>query len=364
MGLRDGGRGVRARIKARRNAKKPVQQFYGGTPEEAAKLRARNQAGMDAGAARETQGLDAMDRERQLASGDLRSISAQTQGERDQAAQQIQQIDAEASGRQRLNARDMGNYGRGADRSIGDYRSVRDPLLGGASELEELGRSAPGRYQSAADAAFNASAERNQRSALSLAAGRGNDSIRSALATAEAGNRQAQLDQQVVRAQEMNDLLGLQRDTLRGAADVRAGVGASDITAAQTLAQRQQASGDAVNKLLGLRGDLTGTNAEVGLATTAQRGGLATTDASLGLSTAGARAEAGAGARGAFLGAEGAQEGSQIGADQAAEAARLANAQTKGFTGFMQKLSGGLGATKDTLDKGHVGPGAKLLGGG
>lgn len=352
----------RTRRQNRRDAKKPRQQTYGGSEGRQNMLRERDRIGIQAGTERENVGLDAMDTERRQATSDLRGLSNQALGERATAGGRYTDVLGNVEGARGLSARQALTYGGGADRALQDYSAGRGAVLGGATELEQLGRGAAARYTSAADAAFGAAAERNQRSALSLAAGRGNDAIRTALATADAGNRQAQLDQQVVKAQETNQLLGLEQGAVERAAAIRSGVGAADQGAAGIQAGRQQVATGTGTQLLGLGADVTGADAQLGLATNAQRAGLATDDAQIGLGVAGARAAAGAGGQDRFLGAETAQETAQLGSNLDFERLRQQQAATKGFTGFLGKIAGGLNNVKATADAGSMGPGTKLLG--
>lgn len=353
---------IRDRIRARRNAKKPQKQFYGGDEAASQRLRTRNEQGIRSGAERETQGLDMLDAERRNAGARFQNLDQTASAERNQAAQRYAGLLDATQVQQRLSARQGSRYGGAADRGMRDYAAGRGATLGNAAEIETLARNAPGQYQSAADAAFKASTERNQRNALGLAAGRGNDSIRTALATADAGNRQAMLEQQVVRAQEANDLLNFQRDAFGRAADIRGSVGAADTTAAGVQAQRQQAAQDAVNKMLGLRGDITGADSAAGAGAIGQRAEMLGADVATGMTAAGARADAGAAQQGRFFGAEGMQEGAQLGSNMAFEQGRQQAAQGKGFTGFLGKLAGGLNNVKATADAGSFGPGTKLLG--
>lgn len=419
------------RIKKRRQAKQPVQQYYGGSEQEADMLRQRNYAAEADSATREKealagmanerqmaqralQGVDrAVQTERQIADQDFRSqdatalaeraygeqrlrdVEAGVASERDRAgqaygsldraaqaerargAQQIanvgQRADAErvraalqygqaqanVQDARRTNAAQAMQYGLGADESLRDYQAGRGDILRGAGDLEELGRGAQGRYQNASDMAFKAATERNQRQALSLAAGRGNDSIRTALATADAGNREAQLEQQVVRAQEMNQLLGLEQGAIQGAANIRSGVGAADQGAAGIQAGRQQVSTGAVNQLLGqeaditrsdvasgqftsgLRRDLTGQEQALALGTGQLRAGLAEADTAAGNVASGLRRDiAGMSAQQAqatgALRAGLAQTNAQVGAQATGQRAGLATTDAQIGLGVQQ----------------------------
>lgn len=293
------------RIKKRRAAQKPQQQYYGGSKEAYAEAQGRNQAGIDAGTARADEGLGRLDVERMIAGG--RSAQLYDQAGRTAAEQ----------------AGQAGTYGAGADASVSDYRGGREALLGSAGaidanagRMEQLAANAPQQYQSSADAAYRAATERNQRSALALAAGRGGGSVRQALASSQAGNQQAALDQQVVRAQEANALLGLQGNLLQGAAGVRgqgagvrAGVSGQDLQSAQLQAGRQQGATAA---------NMQGQAAQQAI-------GVA--DAALGANAAGARIAAGTGTRDAYLGSQNSMEIAQLGGNQAYELQRQANAK-------------------------------------
>jgi hypothetical protein len=312
------------RRQGRQQARKPQEQFYGGSKEQGDRLRARNQAGIDAGSSQEEAGLSGLDAERANAGGMLRNLDQQATAERSNAGNQYNVLAQTAQDLQQTATGQETTYGSGADTAMGDYAAGRGAILGGASELEALGKGAAGRYTSAADAAFKSATERTQRNALGLAAGRGNDSIRTALAAATQANQQAALDQQVVKAQEMNQLLGLEQNAVTGAAGIRTSVAGQDQAAAQIQAGRQQAARLAAANALGLRTDINSADAQLGLATTGQRADLVQADAGLGFTASGTRAEAGSGARGQFLGAEAAQEGTQVGASQQYETDRLA----------------------------------------
>lgn len=397
---------IKKRRAKRRGSQKPQKQYYGGSETQAENLRGRNLAAQGASSARETAGLEGMQIERANAGSVLRNLDQRASGERSQADQDFRGLEQRAEaervlgakryqaigqevggeralagsrygqllgnvqGQRRKNALQSTIYGLGADQSLQDYRSGRGAILGGAGEIEALGRAAPAVYQSAADAAFNAAAARNQRSALSLAAGRGNDAVRTAIAAAAGGNRQAMLEQQVTGAQEANELLKMQQGALESAANIRSGVGAADQGAAGIQAGRQQVATGATNQLLGMEGDVVGAdtatglqaaglrkdiatadanlgttttaqraglaeaNAQTGLAANAQRAGIATTDAQLGIGTQEAVANAGAAREGRYLGAETAQETAQLGANTDYEAARLAKATDAGKKRF------------------------------
>ena len=249
-----------------------------------------------------------------------------------------------------------------------------------AGELEGYARGAAGEYSSAADAAFKAATERNQRNALALAAGRGNGSIRTALATSAAGNNQAQLDQQVVRAQEANQLnemrnaaianaanirggalqnaagvrsdaltgaAGIRSDALQGAAGIRtdlsaqdqaaaaqqaantaaaagirSNVGAQDQGAAQLQAQRQQFAAGNATDLLGQEAGIEQSNAGVQQQGVALQNTIDAGNAQLGVGVAQALQSQEADKRNAYLGAEQTQATSQLGADAATDAQR------------------------------------------
>lgn len=292
--------GMRDRIKKRRNAQKPREQSYGGSKEKYAQAQKDMRTGINEGNNRIGEGLIGLDDERLAAGGRNSAL-----------------YDAAGAASADQNAR-SGVYGAGSDQSMGDYRAGRDATLGGATALDRIGsqmeanaNGAAGAYTSAADAAFKASTERNQRAALGIAAGRGNGSIRTALATAGANNAQAAVEQQAIRAQEANQLLGLQQQGLAaagqaaaGASGIRSGVGGQDQQAAQLLAQRQQAS--------------TGA----GLAALGQQAQVANNDASLGANAAGARLNAGTSARDAYMGSQNSMEIAQLGGNQAFELQR------------------------------------------
>lgn len=289
MGTGPGARRKRrARRAARRDARKPRQQYYGGTPEAADQLRARNQAGIDAGTELEQQGLAGLD------------------AERAKAGEALTGLGNDAQRLQRAQARNARAYGAGADRALADYSAGRSPILDNAAALEKSAVDATGRYQDVADAAERASQERTQRQALSLAAGRGNDSIRTALAASAAANRDAAVQGQVTRADELNKLMGFEADARARAADIRSGVGAADQRTADIQAGRQQVATGATSDALG------------------QRAGLTTADAQLGTGVAGTRVNSGANRRGDFLGAEGQQETAQLGSNMDYEEKRRA----------------------------------------
>ena len=319
-----GTKKMKARQRARQNAKKPVQQYYGGTPQASDALRARNQEGINAGTALEREGLAGLDAERANAGAMLTHLGQQVSGERNTAGQQLGAISDNAQRLQRQQARNASSYGRGADTALSDYAAGRGATLANAAALEKGATDAAGRYQSAADAAEKASQQRTQQQALSLAAGRGNDAIRTALAAATSANRDAALQNQVTRANEMNALLGFEADSRARAADIRAGVGNADQGAANIQSGRQQVATNATGDLLRSRGDLAKADADIGLSALGARTGIATADAQLGTGVQGTKVNAGANQRGDFLGAEGTQESAQLGANMDYEEKRRA----------------------------------------
>jgi len=292
--------GMISRIRERRRAREPRQQFYGGSEEAADAHRAMYAEGRRRGESQIDEGVANVNRERIIAGQRSHTLSQEAETEAG-----VQRRDAVASR-------------AGADQSLADYRSGRAAQLGSAgaidsnaSAMEAIARNAPGQYQSAADAAFAASTERNQRNALSLAAGRGAGGLRTALAASTAANQSAAVDQQATRAAEMNQLLGLQTQAYQGAAGVRgqgAGVrsalSAQDQQAAQIQAQRQQAA--------------TGA----GQASLQQRGALAAQDATIGANAAGTMLNSATGTRDAYLGGQQALEVAQLGGNQAYELQR------------------------------------------
>jgi hypothetical protein len=384
-------RGISDRIGAERAA---AGTELGGLSASVAAERAR------AGTQFENLGLKVA-AERAAAGTRSNALRAGVAQERAAGGQQFSALGNEAAAQQARQRIAQSTYGGASNQAFSDYRGGRAAQLGGADELAALGRGAQGRYMSAADAAFKAATERSQRNALSLAAGRGPDAIRTALATSQASNQEAALAAEATRANEMNALLALEGNAIQGASNIRSGVGAQDLQAAQAQAQREQSASGDVNRLIDTRSSLAGANAnlglaanqqvadinksdaDTGLAATAQRSSLAGADANLGLAAGGLRsdiaqanaglglqagqlqagvaetnaglglqtaaqraelerlntgtglavsgavADAGAGQRGQFLGAEAAREGAQLGANQVYEQQRAAQQKDK-----------------------------------
>lgn len=300
--------GMIKRIKARRAAKNPRQQYYGGSEEALNATREVYGQGRRAGEARLDEGLSQLDSERQKAGVINQGLSQDASNDRWRG----------------MNQADIAN--RGVTKSLDNYDATRagqfksaDAIDANAGQLEGYAKNAANEYTSAADAAFKASTERNQRNALGLAAGRGNSAIRMALAGSQAANAGAAVDQQVTRAQEANQLNAMRNDAIanaagiRGtAAGVRQNVGAMDQQAAGLQNAREQAFVQSGQQALG------------------QRAAITAADAALGAQTAGARIDAGTGGRDAYLGAQQNMETAQLGQNMSYEQQRLANAKTKG----------------------------------
>jgi hypothetical protein len=308
--------GLISRIRDRRNAKKPVQQYYGGSEEAANAYRSRNNTRTDA------------------AEGQIAGDRATVAQERIEARDANARLGAKADATYYDQTEKAQGYGARSDDFLNEYDTGKGATLAGANTLDRLGgqleanaNSAAANYQSAADKAFKAATERSQQQALSIAAGRGNGSVRSALATSGAANAQAALDQQVVRANEMNQIMDLQRQGLaqagiaaQGASNIRSGVGNQDLTAAQTAGQRQQAA----------------TNA--GLTAIGQGAGVTNNNAVIGQNAAGTLLNSATGSRDAYLGSGNALEIAQLGGNQAYELQRQAAAKEN--NPFQRAISG------------------------
>jgi hypothetical protein len=365
---------------------------YGGDPTIEQQYRQRNWDGTESAAGNEAEALRMLDverrdaqqrnagvsinqmQERQVEGANSQALAADAGAERAAAhannAQTIQDSQTERGyanasykdlGSQNTTLRNQqfmqgGAYGAGADRSIGDYNTGRGAILAGASELEGYARNAGAEYQSGADKAFAASQQRNQQQALGLAAGRGANSIRTALATSQSANAQGALDQQVVKAQEANQLNAMRNQAVTSAAGIRSGVGGMDQSAAGMQAQRQQQANAQVagyqNQNAGivqantqagqanianqaavsnqdaqvglatgqLRSNIAQNSANYGLQSSVLQGQLAGQDASLGAANQTARVQSAQQMRGDYLGTETSMEGAKLGADMTNEA--------------------------------------------
>jgi hypothetical protein len=418
-------RGKRRRAKQRKKEKaKP--QFYGGSKERAEGLARWSDAGIERGDQRVDEGMDTLNQERRQSFKRMQELRGELTAQRENTAAEFNELDAEAAARgAAYNERDN-TYGQSADRSLGDYRSGRGAILSGADKLENNdwmkdyqagrgdilsgasrlestgatsganleaagGRSADmlegfaqgaaGEYTSAADAAFQAAQNRNQKNALALAAGRGAGSIRTALATSDASTQQAALDQQVVKAQEANAInamrnqavadaagirmsgieggAGLRMGGIQGGIDARTGLSAQDLAAAEQRAAntaqaaairtgvggmdqqaaaleagRQEAARQAALATTGQRADIrtAGSGLQRDLLGLVQQGNQA--DTAVGVNVGATQVGAGETQRGAFLGSQDAQAGAQLGANvqtelQRAEAAKANDSLTK-----------------------------------
>lgn len=396
-------KGKRRRARQRKK-EKAVAQSYGGSKKQAQNLDERDHANMEEGNARVQEGLDSLSGERALAGKRAVRLGGDISEQRADYAEKTDALSGEAKARGDKYAGQSDTYGAGADQSLGDYQSGRGAIMGdagklesndwlndyksgrgdilsGAGRLEAAGgasadmlegyaKGAAGEYQSGADAAFQASQARVQKNALGLAAGRGGNAIRTALATSAAGGQQAALDQQVVRAQEANqlnatrnqaiaDAAGIRTGAISGAIDARTGLSAQDQAAAQIQAD-QVAQAAAIRSQLGQTDQAAAQiqaarqeAARAGVESTAgQRAGLAESnvgvqrdmlglvanvnqaDASVGANLGGAQVSAGSDQRNQFLGANTTQNSTQLGANvqtelQRAEAAKSNDPLTK-----------------------------------
>lgn len=182
--------------------------------------------------------------------------------------------------------------GSGFDSSMSDYRAGRDATLGNASALESFGANAAQEYKQTADKQFAANQDRNQRSALAMAAGRGAAGLRTALASSTQANTEAANQAEITRAQQFNDMNQQRQNALVNAANIRAGVGSQDQGSAGQYSGRQlQYENNAQSGLqLGLnadvqRGQLGQNAAQIQGSFGGQREGLGTT-AEVGVNTA------------------------------------------------------------------------------
>lgn len=397
---------------AQRKKERAKPQHYGGSEQRAKDIAGFYDAEIDRGQDRIDEGLDTLAGERGLSLSRNRDLRVDAAGQRGQYAELTEQLGNEAADRGRKYEGREDAYGESADRSLGDYRGGRGAILGGADRLEnndwmndfKAGRGdilggatrlegagnrsadmlegyaqgAAGEYQSAADAAFQAAQNRNQKNALALAAGRGAGSIRTALATANSGNQQAALDQQVVKAQEMNalnamrnqavaDAAGIRMGGIEGATGIRSGLSAQDLAAAEQRANnaqaaaairsgvagmdqqaasleaaRQEAARQAVGQTAAFRAGVGESNAGfqrdmLGLVQNSNQA-----DTAAGFNLGGAVTGAGESQRGSGLNAQQTQYGQQLSADtgvamQQAEAWKGNNAlaKTKDWTGAL-----------------------------
>lgn len=367
---------------------KSKRQYYGGSENESKRLAERDKSEIRGSQAAEEEGLGGLratrDAATDIAVDQSKSLGAEADDYRNKTSGTVAEGAAQRQGELgKANA-----YGLGSDQSLSDYRSGRDATLGGASALESnpwmkdynagrggiLGsasalegyaQGAAGEYQSGADAAAKASAERAQRNALAVAAGRGANSVRTALAGANAANAQGALDQQVVRAQEANQLNAMRNDAVAQAAgirtnvggmdqqaaaqqaantaqaaQIRAGVGAADQQAAQIQAQRQQAATGTATNLLGQQAAIQAQNAGYQMDAQTGQQAIAQNAQNVGLQTSGAILGAGQNYRDAYLGAQQAQNTSQLGVNQQTA---LQNAQSAKENSRTEKFKRGLG---------------------
>lgn len=338
----------KARRKARRkraaDKQKPNAQFYGGSKDRSRDLSRRNDRSIDYGEGEAYEGSKDAQRERRNFQQATNAGYDDIYGERIDYGQKTKETLGQNETERLKQLDNEQAYGLGADQSLANYNAGRGAVLGGATAMEQAGGRSAGmlegyaqnaatEYQSAADLAAKAAAERNQRAALGIAAGRGPGAVRQALAGATAANAQGALDQQVVRAQEANQLNAMRNQAiadaaairaqgLGGAAQIRQGLGAQDQAAASLQAGRQQAYGDAAMRSLGQRFAGENANANYQLQGAEQMQALEQANANMGLQTAGLRADVGQNAMGNFLGAEGNQYSSQLGSDAASEAQR------------------------------------------
>jgi len=328
-----------------RKKEAPRSQHFGGSKEASDKLAGRDASNIEGGQAGVTAGLDTAYRERDKYQSDVDYQKDQIRKEREDyrkktdvtldqnEGERIKQLDKETA------------YGAGADQALGDYRAGRGDILGGAGRLEAAGgasadmlegyaKNAAGEYQSAADAAFNASANRGQKNALALAAGRGPSAVRTALATAGANNQQAMLDQQATRAAEANQLnamrdqavaqaAGIRAGGISGAIDARTGLSAQDQAAAGLQAGREAGARTAAQQGLQTRGALEAAGADYQLKAGGEERAADASSAAMGSQLAGQHLGAAGGQRDSFLGAESARSTAQLGSDAATEAARI-----------------------------------------
>lgn len=327
---------------------KPKKQYYGGSEQGYASAKQNMSQGIAAGGEQMTRATQDMRTERARAGeqntilrNDVRDTANAARGE-------------------------YGNARYGADAALGRAQNGREDILRGATAmdqdanavagytgainsdannvsrnagaLEAMSRDLPANFRSSADAAFNATTERNQRNAMSLAAGRGAGALRTAMATSSAANNQAGLDRQALMAQENNQLLGMQAGMLQsaanthagaagvrqsaagvqgsaagirqGAAGVRSGVTGQELQAAGVQAGREQA---ASNKLMAAQG---------------LRAGVIGQDTSVGMTATGAELAAGQDTRNQYLGSQNSMEIAQLGQNMAYEQQRQANAKS------------------------------------
>jgi hypothetical protein len=348
-------RGKKRRAKQRKN-EKAKQQSYGGSEAKSRELAKRNERSIDYAEGLAYDGTKAAYAERDKYQN---AVDAGYKDIRHEMEDQYKRADATLGQNETERLKQLGNeqtYGAGSDQSLSNYNAGRGAILGGATALEQAGgrsagmlegyaQNAASEYQSAADKAFNASTERAQRQALGVAAGRGANSIRTALAGANAANQQANLDQQVVRAQEANQLNAMRNDAVAqaagiraqgigGAAQIRSGLGDQDQAAAQIQAQRQQAAGGMAADALKTRAGIEQTTADYQMGGLGAQQALEKSNTDVGMQAAGLESQVGGGMAGQFLGAEQAQQGAQLGANvqtelQRAEAAKANDALKK-----------------------------------
>lgn len=373
---------------------KPQGQNYGGSQENEDTYRSRDWVNTEQGDYREADALGMLGRERldyneknrmldfgvQMERGNAMNAAAGLLGEN--AAERANALGrnvnvANQSNAERVNSAEMYRdqagqnaqlrnnqmiqgigYGAGADQAVGNYNSGRGAILGGADQLEGYAQNAASEYQSAAAAQAQADANRTQKNALGVAAGRGASAVRTALAGANASNQQSALNGQAIRAQEANQLNSMRNQAVAQAAGIRSGVGGMDQQAAGLQAQRQQNANAQVagyqNQLAGLaqantqagqqnvaqQGQLAAQDAQMGINTNSLRAGISQNDIQTGMAAQNARAQlaaqnaqvgsANAGAlvqsgqqmRQDYLGASTAMEGAKLGADMQNELQR------------------------------------------
>lgn len=275
-----GARNILGADKEDKEKLRPQAQFYGGDEEQSRIYRNEFKEGARAGSTQAQAGID------------------RTNSAANYAQQSLADRGTEASNLGADAQRKSAEAGGGFDRSIGDYRGGRDATLGNAAKLEASADNMAQEYQQTSDKAFALNQDRNQRSALSMAAGRGAAGLRTALATSSQANADAANQAEITRANEANQLIGMRNDARVNAAGIRSGVGTQDQNAANAYSGRQQtfdANALNANNQAG-QFDVAGANVQ-------QNAGALETNA-------------GITSRGQYLGATQGMEGDQLSANQ------------------------------------------------
>lgn len=201
---------------------KPKEQFYGGSKEGYAAAQKDYAHGRAVGQATQTAGLQA-------------AYDAASQAD-DRYGLQNSQLEQQHAQQGQL----AGQADKGFTSSMANYAGGRQGQLADAQTIERDASNLQSNYQTTADKQAALNRLQNQRSALSLVAGRGSSGLRAALASSTNANANAAGQAEITRAQETNQLATMKQNALAAAAGVRSGVAGQDQSAGQLFAGRSQ----------------------------------------------------------------------------------------------------------------------------